>query len=224
MGGRTVNVWNANFQELYQRHLCRHSQFGINVIHLAAVIGTYLALYGLGFAVAQGIGYMLSSLSLEAGVLASKWVLLAITVPYLAILAANLPARVLIATLACVGLFFAVFFALPPLPVWALWAYPATVFACYKIQSWSHKIYDREMNMTEFNKKYPKGFKLFVLLSIYELPILLNYLLFGKQDWYTETSRRDWKGGGVPRVAGEDPLFTKGFIDHANAGDSASVR
>jgi hypothetical protein len=32
--------------------------------------------------------------------------------------------------------------------------------------------------MTEFNRKYKKGFVLFVLLSVYELPILLNYLCF----------------------------------------------
>jgi hypothetical protein len=37
--------------------------------------------------------------------------------------------------------------------------------------------------MTAFNAKYRKGPALFVLLSLYELPILLNYLVFGRRDW-----------------------------------------
>jgi hypothetical protein len=39
--------------------------------------------------------------------------------------------------------------------------------------------------MTEFDKKYWKGATLFILLSLYELPILLNYLCFGRKDWVT---------------------------------------
>ncbi len=31
--------------------------------------------------------------------------------------------------------------------------------------------------MTEFNKKYTKGFVLFVVLLLFEVPLLLNYLL-----------------------------------------------
>jgi hypothetical protein len=153
------------------------------VIHLAAVVGTYLALYGLAFGLVQGLGYVLTSFGIEAGPLTSKWVLLGIAVPYLVILAANLPTRVFVVTAACLGIFFAAFVALPPLPVWALWAYPVAIVACYKVQAWSHKLYNRELDMTGFNEKYHKGFSLFVLLSIYELPILLNYLLFGKKDW-----------------------------------------
>jgi hypothetical protein len=178
-----MNVWSANFQELYQRHLCRHSQFGINVIHLAAVIGTYLALYGLIFGLIQSIGYVLAANGTVSHGWESKWLLLAIAVPYVTILALNIPAKVLLATVVCLGLFLAAFVALPALPMWALWTYVVAILLCYKIQAWSHKIYDKEMDMTEFNKKYPKGFPLFVLLSIYELPILLNYLFFGKKDW-----------------------------------------
>ena len=43
-----MNVLSADFQELYERHLCRHSQFGINVAHLACVVGTYLAYFVFG--------------------------------------------------------------------------------------------------------------------------------------------------------------------------------
>ena len=158
-----MNVLSVNFQELYDRHLCRHSQFGINVIHLASVIGTYLALYGILY-----------------GLVSSAWVLVALAAVYLTILAFNIPIRVLLVNATFLGLFFAAFFALPSLPWW--W-YIIGIVVFYKIQAWSHKVYSKERDMTDFNKKYPKGFALFILLSIYELPILLYYLFFGKKDW-----------------------------------------
>ena len=158
-----MNVLSANFQELYQRHLCRHSQLGINIAHLACVVGTYLALYGLLY-----------------GLVATPWVLLGIVILYLGIIAPNVPFRVLLVNIVFLALFFTAFFALPPLP-W--WAYLLAIPVFYKLQAWSHKIYRKERDMTDFNKKYPKGFALFILLSIYELPLLLNYLIFGKKDW-----------------------------------------
>jgi hypothetical protein len=158
-----MNVLSVNFQELYDRHLCRHSQFGINVIHLASVVGTYLALYGILY-----------------GLVSSAWVLLGVAIPYLVILAFNIPVRVFLVNVTFLGLFFAAFFALPTLSVW--W-YLVGIVVFYKVQAWSHKVFNKEQDMTDFNKKYPKGFVLFVLLSIYELPILLCYLFFGKRDW-----------------------------------------
>jgi hypothetical protein len=164
-----MNLLRVNFQELYERHLCRHSQYGINVIHLATVIGTYLALFGIA-----------------SWLFESWWVLLAIPLPYLAALAFNIPLRVLAVTLVFLGLFFVVFFmlffspyALPLLPVWCI----LLIILCHQIQNWSHKIYPLERDMTEFNKKYKKGPVLFVLLLVYELPILLNYLVFGRKNW-----------------------------------------
>jgi hypothetical protein len=170
-----VNPLSANFQELYERHLCRHSQFGINVEHLLCVIGTYLALYGL---------LCWAAFALLPGEYA-QWVPLAVVVPYLAVIAPNLPLRVFAAALVFMALFFAAFFALVRLglPTWPVWIYPLAVLVFYKLQAWAHKIYSKESDMTYFNKKYHKGFALFVLLSIYELPILLNYLFFGKRDW-----------------------------------------
>jgi hypothetical protein len=163
-----VNVLSVNFQELYERHLCRHSQFGINVVHLASVVGTYLALYGIVYWLVR-----------------SEWVLLGIAAPYLVVLAPNVPGRVFLVSVVFMALFFMGFFfmasfALPSLSVW--W-YLLGVVVFYKIQAWSHKVYSKETDMTYFNKKYQKGFGLFILLSIYELPILLNYLFFGKRDW-----------------------------------------
>jgi hypothetical protein len=154
-----MNLLRVNFQELYERHLCRHSQFGINVIHLATVICTYLAMF-----------------AILAWIVDSWWLLLALPIVYLATIAANLPLRVLIVTALFLALFLALFAVVPRGPVWV---YPIAIVALYKIQAWSHRIYTVATDMTEFNKKYPKGPKLFVLLSLYELPPLLYYLVFG---------------------------------------------
>jgi hypothetical protein len=160
-----MNVLSVNFYELYRRHLCRHSQYGINSIHLLAVVGIYLAIYGLIY-----------------GLVKSEWVLVALAVPYLAVLALNIPVRVFVVNVAIIALLFIAVLTLPEVP-W--WAYLLAVPILYKIQAWSHKVYSKEMDMTEFNQRYPKGFALFVVLSVYELPILLNYLFFGKKDWCT---------------------------------------
>jgi hypothetical protein len=158
-----MNLFRVNFQELYKRHLCRHSQFGINVIHLAAVFGSYLALFALALKVAG-----------------SPWALLAILVTYLAALSLNLPLHVLLASLLFVALFCVLLFYLPPVPIWAALV---LLILSHKGQAWSHKIYTCERDMTEFDKKYKKGVLLFVILSLYELPILLNYLCFDRKNW-----------------------------------------
>jgi hypothetical protein len=158
-----LNILKVNFEELYRRHLCRHSQFGINVIHLAAVFGSYWGLFGLALAV-----------------VGSPWPLLAIPVLYFLLLVFNVPGRVFLASVLFVAGFFGMFLWLPPLPVWFCLA---LIVLSHVIQNWSHKIYSKETDMSEFNKRYKKGPVLFVLLSLYELPILLNYLLFGREDW-----------------------------------------
>ncbi|HLN28742.1 MAG TPA: hypothetical protein VK395_13440 [Gemmataceae bacterium] len=161
-----MNLLRINFQELYERHLCRHSQFGINVIHLAAFAVTYLALFSL------------------VAILVDKQplLLLAIPVPYFVALAFNIPVRVLVASLVFVALFFWFFFSVPLLP---FWVYLVAIVLAHQVQNWSHKWYSVEKDMTEFNKKYKKGPLLFVLLLLYELPILLNYLVFGRKNWAT---------------------------------------
>lgn len=164
-----MNPMKVNFQELYERHLCRHSQYGINVIHVAAVFGIYFALAGI-------ICYFVGS----------EWLLLGIIIPHLAIVALNVPGRMLVGNALFMVLFFLVFLSLPKLPVWV---YVLAVPLLYKIQAWSHKVYNVERDMTEFNKKHKKGFVLFVLLSIYELPLLLNYLVFDRNNWPARLSR-----------------------------------
>jgi hypothetical protein len=158
-----LNLFKVQFQELYDRHLCRHSQFGINVNHLVSVVGSYLGVFGV-----------------LAWVAGSPWPLLPIPVAFLVLLAFNVPLRVFVASTLFVALFFTLFLWLPPMPIWLSLA---LIVLCHYLQNWGHRIWKRELDMTTFNKKYKKGLALFVLLSVYELPILLNYLLFGKRDW-----------------------------------------
>jgi hypothetical protein len=108
------------------------------------------------------------------------WIVIGIAIPYLVLLAMNVPVRVLVVNLIFLALFFAAFFAIPKLEWW--W-YLLAVVVFHKLQSWSHKVFTKEKPMTEFDKAYKKGFALFILLSIYELPILLRYLFFGRKDW-----------------------------------------
>jgi hypothetical protein len=158
-----MHAWSVSFDELYRRHLCRHSQYGNNVVHLASLIGTYWALYGLFYLLVPW-----------------PWAVLAVAAPYVVVLAATVPLRVFAVTLLFLAGFFTVFLAVPPFP-W--WGYVAALPVFYKIQQWGHVWFPRENDMTEFNKKYRKGPGLFLLLSAYELPIQLNYLVFGKKDW-----------------------------------------
>jgi hypothetical protein len=154
---------SVDFQELYRRHLCRHSQYGNNVVHLVSLVGTYWALYGLVYFLVPW-----------------PWAILSLAVPYVLVLAWTVPWRVFAVVVLFLALFFTAFFAAPPLP-W--WCYVAAVPVFYKIQQWSHLLFTRASDMTEFNKKYQKGLGLFLLLSVYELPIQLNYLVFGRRDW-----------------------------------------
>ena len=57
------------------------------------------------------------------------------------------------------------------------------IFFWHWFQIWNHKVYDKQLDMGDFTGKYQKGPVLFVLLSIYELPILLNYLVFDRKNW-----------------------------------------
>ncbi len=76
--------------------------------------------------------------------------------------------------------FVAAVMLLPELP-W--WAYVLMVPICYEAQTLSHKVFSAAADMTEFDKKYPKGRVLFVVLLVNEVPMLLNYLAFDWQRW-----------------------------------------
>ena len=94
---RPMSLTRFDFDDLYARHLCRHSQFGINVAHVAALYGLWFGVYA---TIAQGA----SLLGLQP-----FWPLTALAITYLAIVAMNAPYRVSLAT----AVFLAVFVALP---------------------------------------------------------------------------------------------------------------
>lgn len=153
-----MNLFHVNFEELYGRHLCRHSQFGLNVLHLVAVIGIYFSLFGIALALPGG-----------------QWIVACALGAYFLVLTFNIPVRVLLANVLMVGGVLAGFLSVPSAPVWV---YVVLLFVWHQFQVWQHRIYDRSLDMTEFAEKYRKGLALFVTLAFYEMPILLNFLVF----------------------------------------------
>ena len=164
---RPMRLLIVEFKELHARHLCRHSQLGINVAHLIAQFGTWYALYGLLYWL---LGWISGSIPI-----AIEWLLLVPAAVYLAALVPNLPPRVFAATWLFLALTLSAVLWLPAPP---FWVYLLMIPVFYKLQSWSHEVYTVETDMTEFNCKYTKGSVLFVVLLLYEVPIVLNYLLF----------------------------------------------
>jgi hypothetical protein len=160
---RPLTLFRVDFRDLYERHLCRHSQFGINVAHLAALFGVWYGVYAFLFWLTR-----------------AEWVPVALAAAYLTLVALNAPLRIVAATALFLAAFVAAVLYLPALP-W--WADLVTVPVFYKLQAWSHKVWTVERDMTEFNKRYPKGPVLFVVLLVYEVPLLLNYLAFDRKSW-----------------------------------------
>jgi hypothetical protein len=152
---RPMRALFVEFDELYARHLCRHSQFGINVAHIVALFVIWYAIYGL--------------LYWMTGI---EWTLAIPVVIYVAALAANVPFRILAATALFVALIIATVLLLPQPP---FWVFLVMIPLAYKLQAWSHRFHTMEMDMTDFNRKYRKGRVLFVVLLLYEVPIIMNY-------------------------------------------------
>jgi hypothetical protein len=159
-----MSLVHVEFPELYQRHLCRHSQLGINLVHLVALFGVWFGVYGAVY-----------------WLLRIEWVPIALGSAYLAVLLLlGIPLRIWATTVVFVGLLVAAVLGLPLLPIWA---YLIVIPVFYEIQSLSHKVWTIAHDMTEFNKKYTKGFVLFVILLFCEVPLLLNYLVFDRKRW-----------------------------------------
>lgn len=165
-GARPLSLARVDFADLYARHLCRHSQFGINVNHLVALFGVWFGVYALLY-------WLVPVVWLPVGLAAAYWLAV---VPHL-------PARVSAALAAYLAAFVAAVVFAPPLPAWAVWAYPLLVPLCYKLQAWGHKVFTAAADMTAFDRKYPKGRALFWVLLFYEVPFLLNYLLIDRRRW-----------------------------------------
>ena len=159
-----MNPFRIHFDELYRRHLCRHGDFGLNVLHVIAVVGIYFALAGL---IDFGLKCFLPDTQRMI------W-LLCLTVPWLITLAFNVPIAVsLFSGLTTTALIAAVVF-LPAIPAWI---FVVLILLLHQFQQWGHKLYPMHNDMTEFRDKYPKGVPLFLLLSAYELPILIQFFL-----------------------------------------------
>ncbi len=169
---RPLSLRHVDFDELYARHLGRHSQFGINVAHV-------LALYGLWF----GVYAALDQAARQLGALTTLPILAAMAAAYLAVVGLNAPLRVIAATAAVLAVFVASVLAVPTLPAWSIVGFIAMVPAFYKFQSWNHKIWTSAADMSEFNRRFPPGRDLNLILLVYEIPICLNYLLFHREDW-----------------------------------------
>jgi hypothetical protein len=169
---RPLSLLHVDFDDLYTRHLGRHSQFGINVAHLAALYGIWFGIYA-----------VILQATLLLGVPASWPIILAMATSYFIMVAINAPFRVCLATAVFLAFFVASVLALPRLPGWSILGFVALIPACYKIQAWSHKIWNVAADMTEFNKRFPPGRALSFILLIDEVPICLNYLIFRRKDW-----------------------------------------
>ena len=147
-------------------------EFGINVAHV-------LALYGLWYGVYAAVDQAARHLGAPA-----TWPILAtMAAAYLAVVRLNATLRVVLATAVFLAVFVASVRALPTLPAWSIPLLLAMVPAFYKFQSWNHKIWTRAADMTEFNKRFPPGRDLNLILLVYVVPICLNYLLFRRKDW-----------------------------------------
>jgi hypothetical protein len=179
--GPQTGLWSANFAELYCRHLCRHGEPGINVVHLIAVYGIYLSVYSL---VSASVHFCVPSLSW----LSRSAILMVLSAPYLLLMLRNLPRTLMLAVLLTVMTLCTTAALLLFLP-W--WCHLLLILFWHRVQLWSHRVYRREEDMSRFAEKYPKGMKLFLLLSVYELPILLHFFLKFGQKPETKAGRSD---------------------------------
>ncbi len=167
-----LSFLHVDFDRLYERHLGRHSQFGINVAHV-------VALYGLWF----GAYSALYQSALHLGVPAAWLLVVILATTYLFLVSINAPLRVTIVTAFFLTVFAASVIAEPKLPAWWILVFAAMAPAFYKFQSTNHKIWTKAADMSEFNRRFPPGRALNVILLINEIPICLNYLVFRRKDW-----------------------------------------
>lgn len=168
-----MNIFRINFDELYRRHLCRHGQFGINVWHSVAVYGVYFSLCSLAVIAVRRL-LPESTSAVQGGVLCL------LLIPYFSLLIRNIPAPVFLLTLLSLVTLITAAIAAPELSVFL---HLVLIPAWHRVQLLSHRRYTLHRDMSAFDPTYRKGMTLFVLLAVYELPILLHYLVFGRKDW-----------------------------------------
>lgn len=169
---RPLSLLHVDFDGLYTRHLGRHSQLGININHL-------LALYALWF----GIYATITQTARLAGLPAWWAIPVGLATGYLAVVSLRSPLSVTLATAGFLALFVASVLAIPPMPAWAIPLLLLLIPAGYKFQSWGHKAWTTAADMSDFNRRFPPGRDLNLILLFYEVPICLKYLLYRPQDW-----------------------------------------
>ncbi|MEZ6033862.1 MAG: hypothetical protein R3C17_12275 [Planctomycetaceae bacterium] len=170
---QTISIFRINFDEIYRRHLCRHSQFGLNVQHLIAVYGIYYSVYSL-------VAILIRHLVPQLDIAAQAVTLAVLSIPYIGVLAANIPVTLISVTIASIALLIAGSVQHTTIP---FWVHIVLIVMWHRVQLWGHKRYTLHRDMAEFESRYRKGGHLFLLLAIYELPILLHYFLAGRCDW-----------------------------------------
>jgi len=163
---------HVDFEGLYTRHLGRHSQFGINVNHLIALCMLWFGIYSFLTQGARSVG------------LPWPWLVpVGLAGAYLAVVCLHSPMRVILATATFLALFVASVLAVPATPAWAIPLFLLLIPIGYKIQSWGHKVWTAAADMSDFNRRFPPGRDLNLVLLFYEVPICLNYLVFRRKDW-----------------------------------------
>jgi hypothetical protein len=167
-----LSLLGFDFDAIYTRHLGRHSQFGINIAHLVALWGIWFGIYA---AIDQGTRLL--------GLRNSWPVPVAMALAYLATICINAPPSVIAATAGFLALLVTSVLALPTLPGWSIVAFLALIPVSYKVQAWSHRMWTKAADMSEFNKIFPPGRDLNIVLLFFEVPICLKYLLFCPKDW-----------------------------------------
>jgi hypothetical protein len=167
-----LSLLHVDFEGLYTRHLGRHSQFGINVNHLCALFLLWFGIYAFLTQAARHFG------------VPSPWsVPVGLAVAYLVLISLHSPLRVVFATAAFLALFLGCVLLLPTLPGWVAPLFLLLVPIGYKIQARGHKIWTIAADMSDFNRRFPPGRNLNLILLFYEVPICLNYLAFQPKDW-----------------------------------------
>ena len=175
-----VSILKIDFAEVYRRHLGRHSQLGINVLHLIAVYGVYFSVFS---AAAAGVSLLFP----EQSFIGRAMTLFVLSMPWLGVLAANVPLRPLVLSILS-SVILSAAAAVCPIPWWlALLLLPAW----HQLQQISHRWYTVSRDMSGYQQRYPKGARLVVMLAVFELPILLNYFLIGDVE---QRSQGDYAG------------------------------
>jgi hypothetical protein len=163
-----VSILRIDFAEVYRRHLARHSQRGINVLHLIAVYGVYYSVFSIA---AVGVSLLLP----DQPPIGRGLSLFLLSLPWLGILGNNVPLWPLVMSILS-SAFLSAAAATFPIPWWLAFL---LLPAWHQLQQLSHRWYTVARDMSGYQQRYPKGRRLVVMLAVFELPILLNYFLIG---------------------------------------------